>query len=295
MLKTLYVSLALSWMILAVACATGVEAPEDVPATGGSTVTGGSAATGGTGGTVTNGGSAGTSSNGGAGGVSPTGGTGGTGPTGGMGGTGPTGGTGGTGPTGGMGGTGASGGMGGGVTVDLSAAADSYIDAYIWGTNYGSATELLVRRWTSSYSRRTVIRFDVAGSMPANATITNAQLCLTAYAVSHAMTINVHRLQTPWTESGVTWMHSEVGQYWTTMGGDYDASESAAVAIAAGGIGEICWNVTSDAATFYTAPTSNYGWLLRDPQDSGGSSETTSFRSREYSADVPRLQITYLP
>ncbi len=299
-------------------CATGVAVVDEPAAVGGSTGVAGNTAAGGSGasGATSSGGSTtssggnssfgGTTASGGAstGGSSVVGGAGGSGSIGGSGSVGGSGPIGGSSPTGGSGGTAAVGGSGGsgtggsgaGTVVDLEPLSDSWLNAAVADGNYGTSLELHIRRWTASWSKRIVIHFDLAGSLPGGVTITNAQLCLTAYSVSHSMQVAVHELMETWVENQVSWLYKQTGQNWASQGGTFNSGQVASVAIAAGFTGEKCWDVTSSAAGYYDTPSQNYGWLLRDSNDASGAGEAAFFRSFEYgSGAAPRLQVTYVP
>ncbi|MEL7341452.1 MAG: DNRLRE domain-containing protein, partial [Bacteroidota bacterium] len=134
----------------------------------------------------------------------------------------------------------------------------------------------------SNSLRRTVLQFDIAGNVPAGATITGATLTLTmnkGTGVSHAHSL--FALSQAWgegstnasgnegsggasTANSATWIHTFFsGSNWTTAGGDFAATASAITNV--GGSNSYNWSspaVTADVQGWYANPSTNFGWIL---------------------------------
>jgi hypothetical protein len=149
--------------------------------------------------------------------------------------------------------------------------------------------------------RRALLAFDVAGALPAGATITAAWLTLevTDVALDGAASVAVraHRLLADWGEGDsfalggrgaepepgdATWLHTFYDHaFWTTPGGDFVPAASAARDV--GMPGAYTWPSTpgliADVQSWLDAPSSNFGWILVG--DESASRSVRVFGSRE--------------
>lgn len=165
----------------------------------------------------------------------------------------------------------------------------------------------------SNALRRTVLQFDVAGNVPAGATITGATLTLTmnkGTGVSHAHSL--FALSQAWgegstnasgnegaggvsTTNSATWIHTFFsGSNWTTAGGDFAATASAITNV--GGASSYNWSspgVTADVQGWYANPSTNFGWILTGNETSAGSSKRFASRENPISSARPKLVVTY--
>lgn len=165
--------------------------------------------------------------------------------------------------------------------------------------------------------RRALLQFDIAGELPAGATILTTQLQLTnnfspANPIGN-QTVALHRVSTAWGEAATnggigvgfpatagdaTWAEAVSGSFaWTTAGGDFAATPRATTSV--GGVGTYSWsgaNLVSDVQSWMDTPSGNHGWILRSAEVSGVRSAKV-FGSREASvpAERPRLNLTYRP
>lgn len=161
--------------------------------------------------------------------------------------------------------------------------------------------------------RRAVLQFDVAGSVPAGATITGATLTLNMNrSISGAENISIHPLTTAWgegtsnapgqegggttsTTNDATWIHAFFSTTnWTTPGGDFNPMASATTSVA--GNGFYSWSsttATSDVQGWITSPATNFGWIMIGNESS--STTAKRFASKEFAtaANRPQLTITY--
>jgi spore coat protein A len=168
--------------------------------------------------------------------------------------------------------------------------------------------------------RRAVLAFDIAGNVPAGATIDAVQLTLvvnrTPQNTSFAMTL--HRLLADWgegtsdtgnsqqgrgeppTTGDATWNHTFYpSQFWAIPGGDYNPANSASTSV--GGTGTYNWGSTSgmvaDVQFWLDNPSQNFGWILVG--DESQIETAKRFASRENTdnsgLDKPRLIVNYTP
>jgi len=139
---------------------------------------------------------------------------------------------------------------------------------------------------TTNVVRRAVIAFDVAGSVPAGATIDSATLTLhmsRAPFGATAQPFELKRLLADWgegtsdgafqegggvasTPGDATWLHTVFStQFWATGGGDFVGSASATRSVA-GTIGFYAWGPTpqmgADVQSWLDDPGRNFGWIL---------------------------------
>lgn len=174
------------------------------------------------------------------------------------------------------------------VTCTLTAVADSYVDALLATTNFGTGLSLNVNPSAVS-TDRTLVRFDLATcspAIPADAIVQSAQLRLTvASLVLASRTIDLRRVTSAWTEAGVTWNTQP------TVAGTVSASVGVTAGQTAGTI--ISWTATSDVQAFVTGAASNLGFRLGDSSE-GGLGVILSFSSREAASGRPQLVITYV-
>jgi len=176
------------------------------------------------------------------------------------------------------------------TTVNLSPSADARIDEAAPTTNFGSDNYLPTHPWAPSYSRRSVIKFDLS-SIPSGATIVSAKLKLMQIQTyGYDRTLDLHRLNTSWSESTVTW-----DSPWSSAGGDYNSTASAsATSDWTGSFHVIEWNLQSDVQAFVNGTATNNGWLLRDSVEDVYQ-KYWHFASKEYvtTSARPVLEVVY--
>ena len=173
--------------------------------------------------------------------------------------------------------------------------------------------------------RRGLIDFDIAGNVPAGATITNVQLTLylgqVAGGGSGAETIGLFELEADWGEgttgSGAmiggtgqgfpanpgdaTWnARFFPGTLWTTPGSDHDATASATTVVGSTINDPFTWLSTpalvSDVQGWLDTPSSNFGWALIN-LDETTPTDFRAFYTREFNGPTlrPELEITFTP
>lgn len=164
--------------------------------------------------------------------------------------------------------------------------------------------------------RRGLLFFDIAGKIPAGATINSVSLKLHMSKTNPALStqsIKLHRLLADWgegtsnagaeegggappTTGDATWTHRFFNtSLWTTAGGNFTAIASDSEAVA--DVNFYTWGSTpqmvNDVQTWRDTPASNFGWLVMG-------NEATSFNAKRFDtrenitpAFRPELTVTY--
>ena len=175
------------------------------------------------------------------------------------------------------------------VTCTLTAVADSYVDAVLATTNFGTSGVLNVNP-SAVGTERSFVRFDLttcSPAIPADAIVQVAQLRLTVAAlVPASRTIALRSATSAWTEAGVTWNTQP------TVAGSVTASAGVTAGQTAGTV--ITWTATSDVQSFVTGAASNLGFRLSDSAEGAALGVVLSFSSREAASGHPQLVITYV-
>jgi hypothetical protein len=163
-------------------------------------------------------------------------------------------------------------------------------------------------------TRRALLAFDVAGSVPAGSTIVSATLTMDmTRTVSGAQPMAIHRVLADWGEGGsnalgeegmgaaaqsgdATWLHRffATEMLWASAGGDFEAAASATRSV--GGVASYTWGptaeMTADVQGWLDQPDSNFGWILIGNESAQPTAKR--FSSSESGATVrPRLQIEF--
>jgi hypothetical protein len=162
--------------------------------------------------------------------------------------------------------------------------------------------------------RRTLIAFDVAGTIPAGATIIEATLSLSMTRSQASETsIALHRVMGEWTEGSSagfaqggrgdiategdpTWVHrSFETARWATPGGDFDATASATATV--GAQGRYAWisndATVADVQAWLDDPGSDHGWLLKGDETERQTAKQFASRESGDPAARPMLTVTF--
>jgi hypothetical protein len=178
----------------------------------------------------------------------------------------------------------------------------------------GQGTTLWAGRTTRARNslRRGLVRFDVAGSIPAGATILSARLTMAdaGHLTAGPREVTLHRVLASWgegtsnavssdgapaTAGDATWFHRFYPTpLWAAVGGDFVSAPSATQSVTAFSFNT--WGSTAelvaDAQAWLDTPSANHGWLLRGDEATSGSG--VSFATRENANPPgPRLTIEY--
>lgn len=217
------------------------------------------------------------------------------------------------------------------VTITIPASKDTSIFQNNANNSSGAGNALFAGTNGTGSPRRAFIAFDVAGNIPAGATVTEVQLILLLGQVAGSGSgggggismVELHRLLADWGEgiaqkqnpsndsfvglgqgaaAGIgdaTWRARVYPTTpWSKPGGDFVAEASAAVAV--GGVLNSAWvwgsttSLVGDVQGWLSSPATNFGWAIVNADET----VTTNFRafySRDTATDAfrPQLQITY--
>lgn len=164
--------------------------------------------------------------------------------------------------------------------------------------------------------RRGLLAFDIAGAIPAGATITSVSLTLTVDRAGNGSTstFELHRVLSEWgrgtssagnqgggggaaTSGDATWTSRFFGSgtNWQNPGGDFAAAISAARSV--GAVGTYTWASTttlvSDVQGWLDTPRNNFGWLLKNNEASARSVKRFSGEDWPDAGQRPALVIQY--
>ncbi|MHC5115134.1 MAG: DNRLRE domain-containing protein, partial [Planctomycetota bacterium] len=207
-----------------------------------------------------------------------------------------------------------------GTTVDLEASADNTLYGGAIDLSNGVGDHFFTGRTGGGDGRRAVIAFDIAGTVPAGATITGATLTLyMSRTVNGSQAVALHRVTNSWGEglshapkeeggggaaldNDATWafrFYNEADPYasvtWDTEGGDFAGTASASTNVS--GIGYYVWSapaMISNVQAWLDDPAQDHGWIVIGNEAAGGftakrfDSRTNPFESRR-----PVLSLTY--
>ena len=166
---------------------------------------------------------------------------------------------------------------------------DSYIVENMPDSNFGGSPQIRVGDKGAGKITRGVILFNLS-DIPAGVKIISANLSLNFFnALGPNPDANrthlIHRVQqTParnWTELGVTW-NSYDGNNWTTAGGDFNATATDSQTFDVSSLNTfIIFNVTSDVQSFVDNQSLNFGWIIKDQNESAGLKGRADYASNE--------------
>jgi len=206
-----------------------------------------------------------------------------------------------------------------GATLTLAPVADAtvYEESSPAATANGAGEFLLAGRTNQAANsrRHSLLRFDLT-ALPAGTTVSSVTLRLRLIAVNTAETsISLHQITRPWTEGpadpagnesagvsaaigDVSWLAaSQPSLLWTAPGGDALSTASATTTVGAAA-GVYSWsssNMVTEAQSWINTPTTNFGWLLRDPESTPQTAKRFASRENPDSALRPELIIEFTP
>jgi hypothetical protein len=164
------------------------------------------------------------------------------------------------------------------TTTTYAANADAWINQGSTSENKGDDSSLKVMS-KSGAALRALVRFGLPAEMPEACEVQSATLRLYAGSARNGRTLQALRLNSSWTEMGVTW-----GSQPTTTG---------TAATTTSGTGYRQWNVTAQVQAMFDAGA-NHGFLIRDANENQDHEQ--QFHSREKAPDnPPQLVVTYGP
>lgn len=177
----------------------------------------------------------------------------------------------------------------------------------------GAGSFFFVGKTSGASTRRGLVAFDLAGKVPAGATIVSATLQLQMSKTSAGATsVSLHRALRDWGEGAsnadanegrggnaatgdATWLHTFFNTtLWQTPGGDFAPTATATSSVA--GIGVYQWTsaaLVADVQGWLDDPTSNLGWVIVGDESSSGTAKRFSARENSTAANRPQLTIVY--
>ncbi len=199
--------------------------------------------------------------------------------------------------------------------VNISASKDNTLYQSDAGmTSNGAGVSIVVGQTNLAVDalRRGLIAFDVAGNLPAGATVDSVTLTLqvTMVPITYpGSTVTLHPVSADWGEGesnagtpagagaladtdDATWIYRFYDSAsWTNPGGDFGAS-SASQAVP--GPGSFVWSsaqMAADVQSWLDSPAGNFGWAIVGTEGQAGTAMLIA--SRQSSANVPVLHVEY--
>ena len=185
----------------------------------------------------------------------------------------------------------------------------------------GSGERIFIGVTNGRLIRRALVAFDVAGSVPAGATVASARLVLGfTRTIVDDQPSEVHRVTAGWgegtsvarpgegggtvaVEGDATWVHRMwPSELWASPGGDFSSTVSATATIGQDrliGAISITWGSTAemiaDVQGWLDDPETNFGWIVLGNEEDSPTAKRFSSRENPEEADRPTLVIEYFP
>ena len=163
--------------------------------------------------------------------------------------------------------------------------------------------------------RRGLLRFDVASSIPQDATITSVTLLLhVSRAAGGASMVAMHRTLSDWgegttdadgaeggggpaTPDSATWLHAFYDQtLWTNPGGDFAPAASASLLV--GDQGSYAWSspeLVADVQAWVDGTTPDFGWTILGDESTTSTAKRFDTRENGDTTVWPQLVVEYVP
>ncbi|NUP06319.1 MAG: multicopper oxidase domain-containing protein [Polyangiaceae bacterium] len=200
--------------------------------------------------------------------------------------------------------------------VILAPSADTTIYSESGGLSNALGQGVFAGQTNDGFFRRALLRFDVAGSIPAGSSITAVQLRLHVTQTNTGdLPVGVHRVTGLWgegtslasgnggtggpaTPGDATWSHRIYNtNLWSASGGDYTIAASATTLVGAANT-TYNWSSPSllaDVQTWFAAPAQNNGWIVIAQTTATGQAKRFASRENPTAALQPALEITFTP
>src|SRR5262245_49005065 len=200
-------------------------------------------------------------------------------------------------------------------TITLEPTADTGLFQNAPTNNLGAQSFVPVGRTSVGTVGRGLVRFDFAGQIPANATITGARLTLTVvFDRGGSLNADVHRMLRPWIEGNKsggpgggsvgapattgepTWNRRESpntnwGSAGAQAGSDYVSTASATARLTSGKFTFSSAGLVADVQAFVSNSSTNLGWLFKNQSES--TSGARRIGTREDSSNGPTLEVDF--
>ncbi|MFW6197863.1 MAG: DNRLRE domain-containing protein, partial [Myxococcota bacterium] len=200
--------------------------------------------------------------------------------------------------------------------VRLAAVADNTVFSEDGSLSNGAGDYIFAGNTDDPEIRRALIRFDVAESLPAGATIDAVTLELyLSRTKADEEDVSLHRALRAWgegssdadgeegegataTSGDATWSHAFWDtETWDSPGGDFEATASATTAVP-GENGTVTWSspdMVTDVQDWLDSPDGDFGWALIGNEEATKTAKRFDSRQSEESAQRPVLVVTYTP
>ena len=217
-------------------------------------------------------------------------------------------------------------------TVNLSASKDVSLFQNNVNNSSGAGNGLIAGTNGNTQPRRALIEFDIAGALPANATVQAVRLDLVLGATAGGggtgggpanVTIGLHKLSADWGEGiaqqsnpktdtlggqgqgaaaangDATWLSNfHNSSLWATPGGDFAAAASASLVVGGTLNATNSWASTaalvSDVQGWFNSPATNFGWAIVNTDEATANTSRTFFSRDVLTSSLrPILAVTY--
>jgi hypothetical protein len=178
------------------------------------------------------------------------------------------------------------------IQPNASVGKDNYLDEGGLNSNYGSETFLEIVEGIKDM--RPLIEFNLSGISGLDIISSTVWLFRYDGNSNNDATVNVHRIISPWTESGSCWNTYDGSNDWpvNNNGGDWNNTVEDSITIIADRYGWYSWDITTLTNCWNNNTYPNYGIIFLNSADD----PAESFYSSDYSADPnlrPKLIIDY--
>lgn len=204
------------------------------------------------------------------------------------------------------------------VAEAASVSIPALADATLYQSANGSVANgggdfLFVGTNSQSNLRRSLISFDIAGSVPSGSVITGVTMTLNLSSANEAaVSIDLRRTLASWTEgtsdpSGAegqgiasaagdaTWIHRTFTSLnWAAAGGDFAGASSATTSV--GDVGLYSWSgagMIADVQSWLDAPGGNFGWAMVGGESGVSTAKRFDSRNNNEGGVVPVLHVEY--
>lgn len=201
-----------------------------------------------------------------------------------------------------------------GDTLTIGAAKDNTLYESSGGLlSNGKGVRFFSGKTGQDLIRRGLIEFDVAASVPSDATITGVRLRLRmSKTITDARLIRLHRVLAEWgegtsnapaeegqgaasTPGDATWIHTFYpDQFWASAGGDYDPAPSGETWV--DGVGFYEWSspgMIADVQVWLDEASDNHGWILIGDESIQATAKRFDTRETTIVGNRPALTIDY--
>jgi hypothetical protein len=203
------------------------------------------------------------------------------------------------------------------TTVDIIADRDNTMYEEFPSNSNGAGQFMFSGNTNAGNIRRALVHFDVAGNIPAGATITNAILTLhlsKAPPGNPTSSFSLHRLTKDWGEgtsnagspggtgtsaepNDATWIHNFYNtSMWTNNGANGDYNTTASAMQTTSSTGFYSWSsaqLDSDAQDMLDNPGANFGWIIIGDESTLQTAKRFDTHENSTPANRPELSITY--